>query len=353
MRTKYTSLIVAGALLATTFAGTVKSRGTAGATQLSVPVGAHGIALNGANLANVSGVDALYFNPAGASNFDKSFETVVTDMSYLGDINVNYFALVGNAGKAGVLGFSVKSFDFGDIARTSAENTEGTGETFSPDFMTVSATWSKALADRMRFGANVKFVQERIMSTAASGVGVDLGVQYSFSNRPIKIGVMLSNLGSKMQYAGSDLEQKHLPDDTGEGTLSESFQIISEGFEMPAELNMSVSYEVMPNLSLMASFNNNSFTTNQTCVGGEYNLALGASSVWVGGAVALGNVDDDQPDDVGSGDWDEYTGSNFGATFGAGINYPIGSMVISLEMAQRTVVNYFDNNMVYSIKVAF
>ena len=82
MRTKYTSLIVAGALLATTFAGTVKSRGTAGATQLSVPVGAHGIALNGANLANVSGVDALYFNPAGAANFDKSFETVVTCLLY-------------------------------------------------------------------------------------------------------------------------------------------------------------------------------------------------------------------------------------------------------------------------------
>ena len=353
MKTKYTSLIVAGALLATAFAGTVKSRGTAGATQLSVPVGAHGIALNGANLANVSGVDALYFNPAGASNFDKSFETVVTDMSYLGDINVNYVALVGNVGKAGVLGFSVKTFDFGSIPVTSAENTEGTGETFSPDFMTVGATWSKALADRMRVGMNLKFVQERIMSTSASGVGVDIGVQYSFSNRPIKIGVMLSNLGSKMQYAGSDLEQKHIPDDTGEGTLNESFQIISEGFEMPAELNMSISYEVIPNLSLMASFNNNSFTTNQTSLGGEYNLAFGTSSVWVGGAVALGSVDDEQPDDIGSGDWGEYTGSNFGATFGAGINYPIGSMVVSLEMAQRTVIDYFDNNMVYSIKFAF
>ena len=353
MKTKYTSLIVAGALLATTFAGTVKSRGTAGATQLSVPVGAHGIALNGANLATVSGVDALYFNPAGASNFDKSFETVVADMSYLGGINVNYVALVGNTGKAGVFGFSVKTFDFGDIAVTSAENTEGTGETFSPDFMTVGATWSKALADRMRFGVNLKFVQERILSTSASGFGVDMGVQYSFSNRPIKIGVMLSNLGSKMQYAGSDLEQKHIPDDTGEGTLNESFQIISEGFEMPAELNMSVSYEVIPNLSLMASFNNNSFTTNQTSLGGEYNLAFGTSSVWVGGAVALGSVDDEQPDDISSGDWTEYTGSNFGATFGAGINYPIGGMVVSLEMAQRTVVDYFENNMVYSIKIAF
>ena len=353
MKTKYTSLIVAGALLATAFAGTVKSRGTAGATQLSVPVGAHGIALNGANLATVSGVDALYFNPAGAANFDKSFETVVTDMSYLGDINVNYVALVGNVGKAGVLGFSVKTFDFGSIPVTSAENTEGTGETFSPDFMTVGATWSKALADRMRVGMNLKFVQERIMSTSASGVAVDIGVQYSFSNRPIKIGVMLSNLGSKMQYAGSDLEQKHIPDDTGEGTLNESFQIVSEGFEMPAELNMSISYEVIPNLSLMASFNNNSFTTNQTCLGGEYNLAFGTSSVWVGGAVALGSVDDEQPGDIGSGDWGEYTGSNFGATFGAGINYPIGSMVVSLEMAQRTVVDYFENNMVYSIKFAF
>ena len=353
MKTKYTSLIVAGALLATAFAGTVKSRGTAGATQLSVPVGAHGIALNGANLATVSGVDALYFNPAGASNFDKSFETVVADMSYLGGINVNYVALVGNTGKAGVFGFSVKTFDFGDIPVTSAENTEGTGETFSPDFMTVGATWSKALADRMRVGMNLKFVQERIMSTSASGVGVDIGVQYSFSNRPIKIGVMLSNLGSKMQYAGSDLEQKHIPDDTGEGTLNESFQIISEGFEMPAELNMSISYEVIPNLSLMASFNNNSFTTNQTSLGGEYNLAFGTSSVWVGGAVALGSVDDEQPDDISSGDWTEYTGSNFGATFGAGINYPIGGMVVSLEMAQRTVVDYFENNMVYSIKIAF
>ena len=353
MKTKYTSLIVAGALLATAFAGTVKSRGTAGATQLSVPVGAHGIALNGANLATVSGVDALYFNPAGASNFDKSFETVVADMSYLGGINVNYVALVGNTGKAGVFGFSVKTFDFGDIPVTSAENTEGTGETFSPDFMTVGATWSKALADRMRVGVNLKFVQERIMSTSASGVAVDIGVQYSFSNRPIKIGVMLSNLGSKMQYAGSDLEQKHIPDDTGEGTLNESFQIVSEGFEMPAELNMSISYEVIPNLSLMASFNNNSFTTNQTSLGGEYNLAFGTSSVWVGGAVALGSVDDEQPDDISSGDWTEYTGSNFGATFGAGINYPIGGMVVSLEMAQRTVVDYFENNMVYSIKIAF
>ncbi len=353
MKTKYISLIIAGALLATTFAGTIKSRGTAGAVQLSVPVGAHGIALNGTNLATVSGVDALFFNPAGASNFDKSFEAVFTNMSYIADIEVNYVALVANAGKAGVFGFSVKSFDFGDIIRTSAENTEGTGETFSPDFMTVGATWSKAFADRMRFGVNFKFVQERIMRTSASGFAVDMGVQYRFAQLPVQIGVMLSNLGSKMQYAGSDLEQKHTPDETGEGTLVESFQIVSEGFEMPAELNMSVSYEVIPNLSLMASFNNNSFSTNQLRFGGEYNITMGTSSLWIGGAIAIESIDDEKPDDIDQSDWDEYSGSNFGTTFGAGINYPIGNMIVSLEVAQRLVVDYFDNNLVYSLKIAF
>jgi hypothetical protein len=353
MKTKYTSLIIAGALLATTFAGTIKSRGTAGATQLSVPVGAHGIALNGANLATVSGVDALFFNPAGASNFDKSFEAVFTNMSYIADIEVNYVALVANAGKSGVFGFSVKSFDFGEIVRTSAENTEGTGETFSPDFMTVSATWSKALADRMRVGVNLKYVQERIMRTSASGMGVDMGVQYSFANLPVKIGVMLSNLGSKMQYAGSDLEQKLSPDESEDGTKNESFQIVSEGFEIPAELNMSINYEVIPNLSLMASFNNNSFSNNQLRLGGEYNTTMGTSSLWIGGAIAIESIDDEKPEDIDQSDWDEYGGSNFGTTFGAGINYPIGNMIVSLEVAQRSVVDYFDNNLVYSIKIAF
>lgn len=353
MKTKYITLLVSGLMLTSSFAGTVKSRGTAGATQLSVPVGARGIALNGANLATVSGVEALYFNPAGASNFSKSFETVFSNMSYIADIDVNYAAIIANTGKVGVFGFSVKSFDFGEIIRTSAENTEGTGETFSPDFMTVGASWSKAFADRMRFGLNAKFVQERIMRTTASGVGLDLGVQYNFSGLPVRIGVMLSNLGSRMQYSGSDLEQKHTPEETGDGTLDESFQIVSESFEMPAELNMSVSYQVIPNLSLMVLFNNNSFSNNQTRLGGEYNLSLGSSSVWVGGALAMVSTDDDKPEEVAQSDWDEFSGSNFGITFGAGINYPVGNMVVTLEVAQRSVVDYFDNNLVYSLKVSF
>jgi len=352
MNKKITSLIITGALLSASYAGTVKSRGVSGAGQLSVPVGAHGIALNGTNLATVSGVEALYFNPAGASNIS-SFETVFSNMNYIADIDVNYAAFATNIGKAGTFGLSIKSFDFGNIVRTSADNTEGTGETFSPDFMTVGATWSNAFTDRVRFGVTLKFIQERIMRTSASGTGFDLGVQYTFADRPIKIGVMLSNLGTRMQYAGSDLEQKLQPAGSAEGTLNEGFQIVSEGFEIPAELNLSAAYEVMPGLSVMASYNNNSFSNNEIRFGGEYNQSLGPSSVWVGGAMGMASVDDDKPDGIAQSDWDEYSGSIFGATFGAGITYPVGNMKVGLEVAQRSVTDYFDSNLVYSLKISF
>ena len=352
-RFKLTSLFLITVLVATSYAGTIKSRGTAGAYQLSIPVGARGIALNGANLGSVSGVEAIFYNPAGASNFGGSVEAQFSNMAYIADIAVNYAAFVTKLGGFGTFGLSVKSLDFGDILRTSAENTEGTGETFSPNFITAGATWSKAFTDRLNFGVNFKFVSEQILRTSASGIATDLGVQYNFITIPIRVGVVLKNLGSKMQYSGADLEQKLKPLETEDGTLNEGFQIVSEGFELPVELNISVSYLVIPGLSLMSVFQNNSFSNNELRFGGEYSLSFGPASAWAGGAIATGLIDDDKPDNIGDSDWDEYGGSIFGLTFGAGVSYPVGNMVVSLEVAQRLVTNYFNNNTVWSLKLAF
>ena len=353
MKTKYSYFILMGALVVNAFGGTIKSNGTAGATQLSVPVGAHGIALNGSNLATVSGVEALYYNPAGASNLGSSFETMFSNMSYIADIKVNYAGFVSNIGNSGTFGLSIKSFNFGGILRTTSDNTEGTGETFSPNFMTISATWSKALADRMRFGVNMKYVHEEILRTSASGLGFDMGIQYSFSDLPMKIGVVLSNLGNRMQYGGSDLEQKLPPDESEEGSINEPFQIVSEPFEMPVEMNIGVSYEAIPGLLIQGTFNNKSSSNNELRFGSEYSMSFGNASVWIGSGLSIANIDDEKPDDISQADWSESTDSNFGTTFGAGIVYPLGELTIGLEVAQRTVINYFDNNLVYSLKISF
>lgn len=351
---QFISLVIAATFMVSDlYGGTIKSRGTAGAYELSIPVGARGVALNGANLAIVSGVEAIYYNPAGVSNIGHGIEAQFSNMAYIADIDVNYAAFVANVGRAGALGVSIKSINFGDIIQTSAENTEGTGEVFSPAFIAASVTWSKSFSDRIRFGTNFKYITETIMRTSASGIAVDLGVQYSFADLPLKVGVAMKNLGSEMQFRGPDLEHKLQPEDSEIGTLDESFQVVSEGFELPAELNVSVAYSPIAGLSLLASFQNNSFTNNDLRFGGIYSIDLGPASVWAGGTIAIANVEDTKPDDVSSENWDEYSGSIFGATYGAGVTVPLGSMRVSFETGMRTVTDYFDNNTVWAIKIAF
>ena len=145
------------------FAGTGKSVGTAGGTELLIPTGAKGIALNGANNATVSGFDALFFNPAGISNLGSGVETQFSNTNYIADIGMSYLALAGNMGK-NTIALSVKSFDFGDIAHTTAGDPTGaSGRTFSPQFLTITAGYSKAYTDRIRFGASIKLVNETIL----------------------------------------------------------------------------------------------------------------------------------------------------------------------------------------------
>ena len=49
------------------FAGGGKRNGTAGASQLIIPVGARGIAMGGATLTNSYGIESLHWNPANLS----------------------------------------------------------------------------------------------------------------------------------------------------------------------------------------------------------------------------------------------------------------------------------------------
>jgi hypothetical protein len=60
-------LVVSSLLLMTAFAGNTNRTGTAGAQELLIPTGANDIALAGSNIAFVSGIDAIFYNPAGLS----------------------------------------------------------------------------------------------------------------------------------------------------------------------------------------------------------------------------------------------------------------------------------------------
>jgi hypothetical protein len=128
----------------TLFAGDQTRKGTSGADQVLIPVGARSIATGGAFISTISGVEAIYYNPAGLDVMNGS-EAMFSFMNYIADINVSYVAIGAQLGDLGSLALDYKTIDFGDIPITTVDNPDGTGQSYSPSYLIVGLTYSKVL----------------------------------------------------------------------------------------------------------------------------------------------------------------------------------------------------------------
>lgn len=217
--------------------------------------------------------------------------------------------------------------------------------------MTIAATYARSFSDRVQFGVSFKLVSEAIMNTKASGVAVDLGVQYKFTELPLYIGVALKNLGSRMEYQGTDLEQQLMPDEAESGSIQERFRVKAEEFDLPSQLDISVNYEVITGLRLMSTFTNNAFSANTGSFAAKYTYN---DFVWVAAGTSIDLVDSaDQPDDVGGAEWDDWSKSLWGYTFGAGVVLPVGEFNVGIGYSFRSVSDYFSDNSLFQLTVNF
>ncbi|UCE05574.1 MAG: PorV/PorQ family protein [bacterium] len=333
-------------------AGTGKRIGTAGASELLIPVGARATALGGANLASVSGIDAMYWNPAGVAGSSNRAEAMFSHLTWIGDINVEYIAAVANLGAFGSFGLNVKTLNFGDIVETTVDNPDGTGSTFSPNYLTLGFTYSRKMTDRIHFGVNAKFISEKIMSVSATGLGFDFGLQYVNSAAGIKIGAALTNFGGDMRYSGPDLETRVQLPGTETGTTISSVAVPVASFDLPSQLKFGVSYDVSVAednmVSVMGSFVNNAYSFDQYTIGGEYNFR---EMFFLRGSYTTAYKEGLE------GTSDGFTSSSenfiFGPAFGAGFKLGVGAnMSLMVDYAYRTS-KYFDNNQWFSMTIGF
>jgi len=77
-------------------------KGTSGATELLIPVGARGTALSGTAAGDATGLEAIFWNPAGLATVEGT-EVMFTHTSYIADMKVNYAAAATRVGSIGVL----------------------------------------------------------------------------------------------------------------------------------------------------------------------------------------------------------------------------------------------------------
>ena len=321
-------------------AGDVARKGTTGAEQLLIPVGARGLATGGAFVSNLTGLESVYYNPAGLDVLAGA-EVMFSYMNYIADINVSYFGVSTSLGDIGSIALTIKTFDFGDIPLTTSDFPDGDGRTYSPSFFTFGLTYSKLITDRISIGTNFKLISESVQNTSASGLAIDFGVQYKFDQQ-LSIGAALMNIGSNMQYAGAELQQRSDISGSNPGSPDGSFEIVSEGFQIPSYFQLSVSYDYnineQKNLIFGSAFIANNSLEDNFRFGLEYGFI---NTFFLRGGYNLA---------VG----EEFDNSIYGFTVGAGIAYDLGGdLGIAFDYAFREVKEFPSSNHMFTVKMAF
>lgn len=334
------------------FAGSDSRIGTAGAAQLLIPVGSIGPALGGSYLAVAKGIDAIDWNPAGLAAAPYSVQSLFSRMSYIADMDVNYLALAGKAGNLGVFALSMKWLSVGDIEITTIDTPEGTGVSFSPAIMTMGLTFSRAMTDRIYFGANLKSIFEKYDTISGKTVAVDLGLQYIEGLSGVRFGVALKNLGPSMRYDGSALEHYVISPDQASNATPQPLRVRLAGVDLPATLEMGVGYDYQINgaygLLFSGSYINNNYTTDEYRAGVEFSFK---DLFFIRGGYNFAESLD-RPGTNGAELSDDATITNNKLSFGLGFNLKQGRNHIAFDYAYRPV-EFFDSTQWFTLSLGF
>ncbi len=329
-------------LLATELMGGGGRRnGTGGAQELLIPVSARGLALSGAYTSGITGIDAIFYNPAGLGVSNNSAEAMFSYMNYIADIGFSFAAIAVHFEEFGSLGFNVRTLDFGDIPVTTIDNPEGTGAVFSPTYVVLGVTYSNQLTDRIRAGFTVNLISEEIQRTSASGVSFDAGVQYDGIGgvEGLKLGVALLNLGPALSYDGPDLDTR--VNQVDGKRASQFYRLNTAEFELPSILELGLAYQTRFSDELgglfSTSFQNNNFSNDEYRVAAEFNY--NEMFFLRGGYSYISEASDVSEEAI------------FGPTFGVGVNFNQG-MDITVDYAFRSV-EYFDANHMVTVQLGF
>jgi hypothetical protein len=330
-------------LLSSVYAGDINRTGTAGAQELLIPVGARDLALGGSSVASTNGVDAIYWNPAGLANTN-GVEAMFSHLSYFADIGVDYGAVGVNAGSFGNIGISMKSLSFGNIPVTTADLPDGTGQTYSPIYLTTGLTYARMLSDRISIGATFNIINESIMNTSATALGVDVGVRYDGIGIPdLKLAVVVKNIGTNISFGGPGLYQNASPSSDLRGPAT--YSLVASTAELPSQMELALAYDFkmddINRVSVFADFENNNYSNDVWKLGAEYSFQ---NLFFVRGGYTF--VPNDPLDATGSASY------LYDYSLGAGLNYDLGGVNFKVDYAYRHLVKMNSNNVV-SVKVGF
>lgn len=234
--------ILTGALIAS---GQTSKRGTTAAPFLEFGVGSRAVAMGKAFTAVANDASTIYWNSAGMDRLDGN-EVTFNYMNWIAGMDFIYAGLVVKTKSAGAFGLSLTSLATPEMEVRTVDQPEGLGSRFDAADIAIGVSYANNLTDRFSFGGTFKYVQQRIWHMSADAIAMDFGILYFMPFEGAKLGISISNLGTKLHLQGSDAMVFTDVDPTKEGNNTAVMaQLRTKEWALPLIFRFGVSYDVV------------------------------------------------------------------------------------------------------------
>jgi len=243
--------------------------GSTGMQFLKIAPDARGMGMAGSYISTVNDLSAMYWNPAGLSRIDTAdYHFQAGNTLYFAGINMAWGGFAMRSGEQAFWGVNIMSLNVGEMEETTEFQPTGTGRTFSPSSLVVSASYARILTSNFTFGITGKYAREGMAGVSVNNVMFDLGLDYLIEEvRNLRFAVTLTNFGINVDPNGKATVLKT----TGAEEI-ENFESIS----VPTTFRLGASVDVIQkekqNLRLSLQLNHPADNNETLAFGAEYFL---------------------------------------------------------------------------------
>ena len=168
---------------------------------LKIGVGSRASAMGDAFVAVANDASALYWNPAGLSQF-KDDQLMFSHNMWVVDINHDFVGAVYHMDETNSFGLAFTVLSMQDMPVTTEFQPFGTGDYFGFGDIAIAVSYSRKMTEQFSFGGTVRYIEETLDKLKMLGVMIDLGTYYWTGLGTTRFAVAVSNFGNQLAPDG-------------------------------------------------------------------------------------------------------------------------------------------------------
>jgi len=168
---------------------------------LKIGVGGRATAMGDAFVAVANDVSALYWNPAGLTQFSEN-QVMFSHNQWVVDINHDFVGAIYHLDESNTFGVSLTSLSMDEMKVTTEYAPFGTGEYFGFSDLGIAVSYSRKMTDQFSFGGTVRYIEESLDKLKMRGVMIDLGTYYWTGLGSTRFAVAVTNFGNDLAPDG-------------------------------------------------------------------------------------------------------------------------------------------------------